>query len=438
MNDYDLTDGANMRDVAAEHQILAIAMHGYLDVFLTLPVAVFDNVKCNVIAVAMHKIHNSGRPVDMTTVSREVVDNARGTHSAAELANLVVELGTNSLPATSAPYYAERLLELAALRQLEIDIYTYRGKARWAAVNEDQAVMKQATNDLHSAADAFQAAFGPLIPPDRLISMGSFIDRPTPSRNWLVPHLLECMDRLILTGHEGTGKSMLLAQFAICIAGGIHPFTAQPLASDNLGVVIVDVENSEEQLKRRYRRIIAMVDRLRVKFQLPPKDWYTAIHLDSRPEGVDLSALSELARLEDKIAMHGPDLVCAGPLYKMSKANIHEEQAAKDLTDALDRLRVKFQFTLICEAHAGHATDGAGKRRVRPIGSSLFLRWPEFGYGLQAAEGDNDEHPSTVDVRAWRGSRDERDWPFQLIHGTDLPWMPTEGYFHAMRASGHA
>ena len=69
---------------------------------------------------------------------------------------------------------------------------------------------------------------------------------------------------------------------------------------------------------------------------------------------------------------------------------------------------------------------------MRPAGSSAWLRWPEFGYGLRRAkEDDGGEHPNVVDVVAWRGSREERCWPQRLVRGRDglLPWRPSHEYY---------
>jgi hypothetical protein len=42
--------------------------------------------------------------------------------------------------------------------------------------------------------------------------------------DWIVPGLIERGDRLMLTGFEGLGKSMLTRQLAVTMAAGLHPF----------------------------------------------------------------------------------------------------------------------------------------------------------------------------------------------------------------------
>ena len=88
----------------------------------------------------------------------------------------------------------------------------------------------------------------------------------------------------------------------------------------------------------------------------------------------------------------------------------------------LDRCRAAANCALILEAHAGHTTSADGMRHVRPTGSSLWLRWPEFGYGLRAGA-DFDPHTRQVQFVPWRGDRSERDWPKSLRAGGDWPWV---------------
>jgi hypothetical protein len=70
---------------------------------------------------------------------------------------------------------------------------------------------------------------------------------------------------------------------------------------------------------------------------------------------------------------------------------------------------------VLLEMHTGHA-QGGGRRPIRPINNSLWLRWPEFGLHL----GDAGM------ISRWRGDRDERSWPAQLKRGGAWPWTVQE------------
>lgn len=427
-----------LRDHTAERQLLAIALHGRTDELLALPVAAIDHEQHRRIANAIRNLNTRGIPTDPPVVMREVVNNAGGDTRAQELGRLVVELSTRPVAGEAAAYYAERIAALHTARELSKAVETFRGKVAYAAENDDDQVMSGAALEMREAITEAETAFRPVAaePP---MSLGTLLAEEDEPYDWLVPDLLERTDRLILTGFEGTGKSFLLAQFALCVAAGIHPFTAEPMPAGEYRTLVFDCENSKRQMKRRYRKIAAQVDALRRKYDLPPVNWHEAVRIVSRPEGVALTEPRELARIEQNVALSAPDLVVAGPLYKMSKLDVKDEQAAKELCDTLDVLRVRHQFTLIAEAHAGHANDGGGNRRVRPIGSSLFLRWPEFGFGIAPhRDAATEEHPSLVEVKHWRGSRDERDWPRVLRHGEHLPWEPTGDYWRQVAEKGIA
>ncbi|MBW0088262.1 AAA family ATPase [Pseudonocardia sp. KRD-184] len=428
----------NLRDHTAERQLLAIALHGRTDELLALAPGAFSHWQHAAIAMAITGLAQRGMPTDPPIVMREVVNAAGGDARAQTMGKLVADLATHLVPGESAGYYVERISALHTARELALAMERFQGKVAYAAENDDDEVLAGAANEAREAIGAAEVAFRPVAaePP---MSLGSLLDEEDDPYDWLVPGLLERTDRLILTGFEGTGKSFLLAQFALCVAAGLHPFTGDPLPEREYRTLVFDCENSKRQMKRRYRRIAAQVDALRRKHDMGPVDWHRAVRIVSRPEGVALTEPRELARIEQNVSLSAPDLVVAGPLYKMSKLDVKDEQAAKELTDTLDLLRVRHQFTLIAEAHAGHSNDGGGARRVRPIGSSLFLRWPEFGFGI-APHRDcaTEEHPSMVEVKHWRGSRDERAWPQVLRHGAHLPWEPTGDYFQMLAERGVA
>jgi replicative DNA helicase len=323
-------------------------------------------------------------------------------------------------------YYAEQVLTCLTIR--DADHAAQVLVQRLETVTEPQDV----ADIVRTAMDDLEGVTGNLVektnePP---VSLQELFDEPEEPYNWLVPGLWERMDRIIITGYEGTGKSYLLAQFALAAAAGIHPFAGTVFRRDGFRVLVIDCENSKKQITRRYSQVARNIGFIRDSHGLPAVDWSQQVRFVMRPEGVDMTNVQEFARIEQAIAATAPDLVVAGPLYRMHKMNINDEQAARELVDALDRLRVKYKFTLIAEAHVGHVGEATGGRKLRPTGSSLFLRWPEFGYGLRGfGDAQKEEHPSTVEMVAWRGSRDERHWPDILSHNADLlPWMPSSSY----------
>lgn len=230
-------------------------------------------------------------------------------------------------------------------------------------------------------------------------------------------------DGMFVVGREciPTHNSEIAAQLAVSTAAGVHAFTGQPIPACR--VLVVDLENGDYQMRCRYRRIGAVVSAI-------GGDWdHGRLMVEIREEGLDLRHGDDVAWLDGMLAAGRPDLVCIGPLYKMHRDRMEDEQAARLLVHTLDTLRVRHNCALLIEAHSGHAEEMGGRRKVRPRGSSLFLGWPNVGIGLRPHPDAVDmEHPNLVEVKHWRGSREARQWPRVLCRGGDgsygLPWTP--------------
>lgn len=238
--------------------------------------------------------------------------------------------------------------------------------------------------------------------PDLWEFLGTVDEEP----DWVVPGLLERRDRLIFTGFEGLGKSMMLRQMAVTIAAGLHPFRFTSITPRR--VLMIDCENSERQSRRRFRPLAdASIDCMH---RVPDG----ALRLIHRPEGLDLTSSRDEEWLMERVTANKPDILFIGPFYRLHNANINDEVAAKRVLGILDRARVKADCALVIEAHAGHGKDKEGNRSPRPAGSSVLLRWPEFGIGITPPEDDDREagvRCKEVRVVPWRGGRDERYWP---------------------------
>jgi hypothetical protein len=238
-------------------------------------------------------------------------------------------------------------------------------------------------------------------------------------QDWVVPGLIARRERTILTGFEGLGKSELAAQVAVAAAAGIHPFTGQPIEPHR--VLVVDLENGDYQMRCRYRRIDAIVAAIGGAWD------HARLMVEIRDEGIDLRQGDDVAWLDRLLTAARPDLMCIGPLYKMHRDRMEDEQAARLLAHTLDTMRVRHNCALLIEAHSGHAEEMGGRRKVRPRGSSLFLGWPNVGIGLRPHQDAVDmERPNLVEVKHWRGAREVREWPRVLARSGDgaygLPW----------------
>lgn len=239
--------------------------------------------------------------------------------------------------------------------------------------------------------------------------------------DWLIPQILERGDRLIFTGGEGGGKSHNVRQLCIAAAAGLHPFKWASMKPCK--VLFIDLENSERKTRKHLR---SLEKTARLRGQRVPNGNFRVI---IRPEGVNLLSADGAAWFMERITAHKPDLLYIGSFYRMHEADMNDERAARKVTVLLDQARAKCGCAVITEAHSPHG-DGI-VRPVRPIGSSLLMRWPELGLGVRPspeAKRSEDGHYMEVDVVMWRGARDDGyRWPQRLAWGAidshDWPWV---------------
>lgn len=234
--------------------------------------------------------------------------------------------------------------------------------------------------------------------------------------DWLIPNLLERGDRVLFTGFEGLGKTMVSRQVGIAIAAGVHPFMHH-IEVKPQRVLVIDCENSERQNRRKYRE---MRDAVHADGKQVDRGMWRIIH---RIDGLDLTSGPDAEWLMERVTAHNPAMLIIGPFYKLHNADMNDEKAARKAIAVLDKVRASVNCCLLIEAHAGHGGDDPSKRSVRPIGSSLLMRWPEFGIGITPCGTlETGGLNSTVEVKHWRGQRDKREWPRWLTYGDPGRW----------------
>ncbi len=411
---------SDFSDPAAETAVLAaaLAQKQVVPAVVALESSVFTVPTLRLVHDAIKQLASGSDPLDHATVARRASQGAVSREQATAVDRSVMDLiGKGDDYAVS--FYLDRLTSLHTARQAHATVQRLGQMVNESLRLDDPTVLEQgvarAVEDLQALGVGHEPTEA-----DRPMSLNELLDKKFEHR-WLIPDLLEVTDRLVITGFEGTGKSYLVAQLVMCIAAGLHPFLGVPVA-DHAQVLVIDAENSERQTARRYRHIRDIIEKQCAKVGSAVPDWGEKVRFVIRPEGIALNESRVIRSIERAIAATQPQFVAMGPLYRLHRLDTRDEQAAKELTDAIDRLRVKYQFAVVAEAHVAHGQAGA-QRALRPTGSSLFLRWPEFGYGLRPALGqEKEEHPSRVELAPWRGGREDRMWPRTLQHSITMPW----------------
>lgn len=300
-----------------------------------------------------------------------------------------------------------------------------KGIAAAVEINEAAGDLKDVSDHLaagHTLADLEVTCQEEDYKPDLAPDLYEFISIVDPPSDWVIPELLERGDRLIWTGFEGLGKSVITRQLAVAAAAGVHPFTGEPITPCR--VLFIDCENPDRKSRRHFRNLERIA---RGQGHPVPEG---LLRILQKPAGIDLTREEDAAWLVERVTAHRPDLLVCGPFYRLHAADTNEETAARLVVGALDAARIKADCALVTEAHAGHG-DNMMNRSVRPIGSSLLMRWPEFGYGIKPlGDADENHRHRHVAVLPWRGPREERHWPRELMWGThefDWPWKVADG-----------
>jgi KaiC/GvpD/RAD55 family RecA-like ATPase len=194
---------------------------------------------------------------------------------------------------------------------------------------------------------------------------------------YVVPHIFARGDRLVLTGFEGHGKSTFLRQMAVQVAAGINPFTLERM--DPKRVLTIDVENHPDQVLTSWQDLVGLAARHDAQIE---RGMLTILE-EWDNDGLDLLTDSGHAYLQERIRAHEPDLVVMGPLTNMAGRDLKDDEVVRKVKKAVNAARAIRGTVFVMEHHAPHKGPGDKERAVRPYGSSMFLKWPDFGYGFK-------------------------------------------------------
>jgi hypothetical protein len=340
--------------------------------------------------------------VRVSPFGKDITDHITSGHKASELVELDYELPSGVseeiLTAVDEKSRQDELLEDIT------DILSIDGLSLTQKLN--RLSLKIGTFDAPETED-----------PGRLVVWQEFLkEADNDTYEWVIPGLLEKSERVIVVAAEGVGKTMLARQVAICAAAGMHPFTYQPMPP--VRTLTIDLENPERIIRRASRSIMENAVR-----KSGAKEVDARLYI--RPQGIDICNPKDRIVIEQLIDDVKPQLLCMGPLYKsyLDNGTKTSEALAIEVAKFLDMIRDVYGCALWLEHHAPLGST-MSTRDLRPFGSSVWSRWPEFGISITpdptALEG------YVYDVRHFRGARDKRAWPVKMKRSLALPFEVIE------------
>lgn len=231
------------------------------------------------------------------------------------------------------------------------------------------------------------------------------------ARPFVIPNTLREGEVMLMTGEEGSGKSMLMSQIGLGAAMGINTLSLTNDAHDPVRVLVIDVENEDIQIRDNMRRIWPYLHDARPEV-IPDMEF-------SAHKFADLTDSRDKRKIINEAIDYGPNLVIMGTVYKLAPTTDHE-LAFNAVMTTVRAIASKTNSAFIIEHHAGNGFQG-DREGFRPYGSSMWRRWPNFGVGLVR---EKDDHRVAQLIR-WRGERARgRVWPAGVRESHQIPWMP--------------
>ena len=256
------------------------------------------------------------------------------------------------------------------------------------------------------------------------LGIQTFIDSEFPTGAEIIPGMLAEAEVVLFVGPEGHGKSTFMRQMAVQCASGIVPLRGERM--EPLRVMFIDAEVPERQQQTDWSRLAGLAARHTGE---PIPDERLMLFSEWRNEP-DLLTPDGQAWLHERVSALRPQIVFMGPVQNLAGRDTKDDEVVRRFKQAVNRARSICGSAFMIEHHAPHRAPGDKERQMRPYGSSLFMKWPDYGYGLKPTDEED-----TYDLYPFRRPRVRaRAWPERVRWGTpnsmEFPWelaRPSDG-----------
>lgn len=260
-----------------------------------------------------------------------------------------------------------------------------------------------------------RASFEPVIDVGGM-GIQAFLDADFPLGAEIIPGMLAEAEVVVFVGPEGHGKSTFMRQMAVQSAAGIIPLLGGTM--EPLRVVYIDAEVPERQQQTDWGRLAGLAARHTGEMVT---DERLVLFSEWRNEP-DLTTPDGAAWLHERISALRPQVVFLGPVQNLVGRDTKDDEVVRKFKGAINRARSICGSAFVIEHHAPHRAPGDKERQMRPYGSSLFMKWPDHGYGLKPTEEE-----SVYDLYPFRRARvRSRSWPERVRWGKpntmEFPW----------------
>ena len=318
--------------------------------------------------------------------------------------NYVASVMSAGFVGGSIGYYAGRLRE-ASTKRAAVKALT-QGLQR---LDQPDAVPDAVVMQVQ---DALNALPKPAMSNDDTWTLDEIMGLEVRTEDFTIPSLLRRNERLVLTGSEGGGKSVFIYQMLTGAAFGVDTFAME--RTEPKRVLFIDVENNEFQARANLDKIVPALREIAPEVQ---PDWRSL-----KRRVVDLLATKDRADILRRVVHYSPDILYMGTAYKLTDVTDETHRSVRAIQSVVDRIRQEVNCTVIVEHHAGHGHMN-DRNNMRPEGSSYWLRWPDFGYGMKPIV--THDNRRLMRLQAWRGDRaTDRTFPVAMRQSMTLPWQP--------------